>query len=221
MKELVRIVLMVWMSTLAFQKGYGQGAFQLIAFEGPPTLAPGSAVSVQNYFEAGFSFQPIGAVGPGNTFGRVAPGGPAFQPENGTAYVQTALGHSLGFSYTNGVLFNLLSVDLAEYSTVVPDARTVQFIGYYMDGSTVQQGFTTDGIIDGTGPLADFQNFTFSAAWSGLSRVEVPGFGWSMDNVRVSTGVPEPTSGVLILLGGVSLWLIQARRKRRSQISRS
>ena len=47
------------------------------------------------------------------------------------------------FSFINGGLFDLLSVDLAEYCTVVPDAATVRFTGYRSDGSTVTRDFTT------------------------------------------------------------------------------
>lgn len=120
------------------------------------------------------------------------------------------------FSFTDGSLFGLVSVDLAEYSTVVPDAVTAQFIGYYADGGTITTSFTTDGIIDGTGPLADFQTFNFGFGWTGLTRVEVPGYGWSLDNLVVA--VPEPTSGALLLLGGLVLW--RARRPR-GKVSRA
>jgi hypothetical protein len=116
------------------------------------------------------------------------------------------------FSFTNGPVFDLVSVDLAEYSTVVPDARTVPFIGYRPDGSTVSTSFTTDGIIDGTGPLADFETFYFPSEFTGLSRVEIPTYGWSLDNLFVS--VPEPSSLALLLAGGVVLWAL--RRWRRS-----
>lgn len=120
------------------------------------------------------------------------------------------------FSFTDGSLFGLVSVDLAEYSTVVPDAVTVQFIGYYAGGGTITTSFTTDGIIDGTGPLADFQTFTFGSGWTGLTRVEVPGYGWSLDNLVVS--VPEPASGTFLLLEGLVLW--QSRRPR-GKVSRA
>ena len=104
------------------------------------------------------------------------------------------------FSRSDSAVFNLLSVDLAEYSTVFSGVpQTVQFIGYRLDGSIVTTDFTTDGIIDGIGPLDDFQTFTFGAEFTGLTRVEVPGYGWSLDNLVVS--VPEPGTVELGLLG--------------------
>ena len=120
------------------------------------------------------------------------------------------------FSTVNGSLFDLLSVDLAEYSTVVPNAVTVHFIGYYMNGSTITQDFTTDGIIDGTGPLVDFQTFNFNPKdWTGLTRVEIPNSGWSLDNLVVrAPGVPEPTTGALFLLGAGALWFLHTHRQQ-------
>ena len=154
-------------------------------------------------------FRPLGVVEPGNGFISNG-GGVTGTPDNGTACVQTSLGDSLVFSFTNGGLFDLLSVDLGEYSTVVPDAAAVRFIGYRPDGSTVTRNLTTDGIIDGTGPLPDFQTFAFTG-FTGLSRVEVPGFGWSLDNLRV-TPVPEPATGVLVFAGGVAVLVGRVRR---------
>ena len=124
----------------------------------------------------------------------------AFRPDNGTAYLQAAFTQSLMFSSTNGLLFGLVSVDLAEYSTVVPDAVTVRFVGYRLDGTVVSTNLTTDGVIDGTGPIADFQTFSFGPEFSGLTRVETPTYGWSLDNLYLS--IPEPGSGMLFLAGG-------------------
>ena len=118
------------------------------------------------------------------------------------------------FQFSIGSPFSLLSVDLAEYSTVVPDAVTVHFIGYRVDGSIVTQDFTTDGIIDGTGPIADFQTFYFGPEFSNLIRVEIPTFPWSLDNLVV---VPEPGTWSLIILGaGVATILF--RKGRRGKI---
>ena len=167
-----------------------------LTFEGPPYLARGSAIHVQSYSEAGFWFAPI----PGTDgFVRQA-GGIPFYPENGTTYLQATLGDSLMFAKDDWSAFGLVSVNLAEYSTVVPDAVTVPFLGYRPDGSIVSASFTTDRIIDGTGPLADFQTFHFDPSLSGLVKVEIPAFGWSLDNLVIS--VPESSSGALLILAG-------------------
>jgi hypothetical protein len=150
-------------------------------------------------------------------FSRYGPSYPS-DPQDGSAFLKAALGDSLGFSFSNGSLLDLVSIDLAEYSTVAPDAVTVQFIGYHPDGSTVSTSFTTDGIIDGTGPLADFQTFQFDTkAWSGLTRVEIPTFGWSLDNLVVS--VPEPSCGALLLCAGLGFG-IQRRLKNQEKSGR-
>jgi len=125
--------------------------------------------------------------------------------------LQATLGDSLQFNFINGSAFNLFSVDLAEYSTVVPDAVTVPFIGYREDGSTVAAYFTTDGIIDGSGPLADFQTFYFGSEFSGLTRVEIPTWGWSLDNLVVA--IPEPSTGLLLVAGGLIFWCCHGRRR--------
>ena len=109
----------------------------------------------------------------------------------------------------------MVSVDLAEYSTVVPNAVTVPFIGYRADGSVVNASFTTDGIIDGTGPIADFQTFHFGPEFVNLTRVEIPTFGWSLDNLVV---VPEPGAWSLIILGAVVATIL-LRNRRRGQVS--
>ena len=182
-----------------------------ITFDGPPIQPPGTAALVQRYDEGGISFTPIGLVG----FVRVGENPVSFRPDNGSAYLQALLGSDLRIRLTGGSPFDLLSVDLAEYSTVVPDAVTVHFVGYRFDGSIVTQDFTTDGIIDGTGPGVDFETFHFGPEFSNLSRVEIPTYGWSLDNLVV---VPEPGAWSLILLGTVVATILfrNARRRRVS-----
>ena len=118
------------------------------------------------------------------------------------------------FSFTNNSVFGLLSVDLAEYSTVFSNEPvTVPFIGYEQGGSTVTNVFTTDGIIDGTGPLADFQTFYFTN-FTDLTRVEIPGptsLPWSLDNLVVT--IPKPTAGALLLIGVLTLGSLKLRGK--------
>jgi hypothetical protein len=202
MKIKIAVLLLGCFSTLA----YSQGTLQ-ISFDGPPIQPPGTAYTVTNYIESGISFRPIS---PSYGFTRVGEG-LATRPQDGTAYLSAALGDSLLFSRTDSSLFSLVSVDLAEYSTVVPGPATVQFIGYHVDGSKVTSSFTTDGIIDGTGPLADFQTFYFdSKDWSGLTHVEIPNSIWSLDNLIVA--VPEPSAGALLLVGTLALGALKWRK---------
>ena len=191
---------MILLSTIYWPTaGFGQGTLR-ITFDGPPVQPPGSAFNVQSYFESGMSFNPLaGSVGFGRVWSDPVPG----RPDDGTPYLQAASGQSLMFEFENGSAFSLSSIDLAEYSTVVPDAVTVSFIGYHPDGSNVTTSFTTDGVIDGTGPLKDFQTLNFGSGWTDLTRVEIPTDGWSLDNLVVT--VPEPGLGTLL-----ALWTLAA-----------
>lgn len=178
-----------------------------ITFDGEPPQPPETSYGVLEYYEEGMRFW-----SPNDLFVRNG-GGFTLAPENGTAYLQAAFGQSLAFRFTDGTLFNLHSVDLAEYSTVLPDPARVPFVGYRADGTIVRTTFTTDGIIDGTGPLADFETFNFGPEFSGLTRVEIPGDTWSLDNVVVS--VPEPSTVVFLSFGGAILWYCHRKRKTR------
>jgi hypothetical protein len=156
---------------LSFANCSGQGT---ITFDGPPIQPPGSAWTVQGYDESSMRFKPLpGADG----FGRVWSNPPSFFPNNGTPYLNAAFGDALGFGYESGPSFSLVSADLAGYSTVVPDAD-FQFVGYRWDGTTVTADVMRHGI--------NFQTYYFGPEWSGLSRVEMPNYGWSMDNLVFS-----------------------------------
>jgi hypothetical protein len=183
-----------------------QGTLKM-TFEGQPS---GTAYFVQQYFESGMWFRPLGILGPGNGFGRNGGGVLAGFPDDGSAYLQASAGDSLMFSFLNGSPFSLNSVDLAEFSTLYNYPATIQLIGYRSDGSTVAANLTTDGIIDGNGPLADFETFSFGPEFSDLKRVEIPSYGWCLDNLVVS--VPEPSAASLMLLGSLLFY----KRLRKS-----
>lgn len=190
---------------------YGQGTFQTITFDGPPTIAPGTAASVTNYYELGMYFRPIPHPPPGlPSFTRAGPG-IAGNPDDGTAFVKTAIDESLMFAFTNGSTFGLASVDLSEYSTVLPSPVTISFVGYRPDGSTVTDSFTTPGY-SGSGPLT-FQTYYFGPEFSGLTSVAIANPGWSMDNLGVL--VPEPGTGALLLPAALALGALELRRRRR------
>src|ERR1035437_9132126 len=188
----------------------GQGTLTSITFDGVPIIAPGTGRLVTNYYEAGMSFTPIDPNAPWSAFARNGGGIPG-TPDNGTAYLQAGVGTTLMFKFLDGSLFNPVSVDLAEYSYVVPNPVTVHFVGYRPDGTVVTDDITTAGIFNGTAPV--FQTFYFDPGFSGLTRVEIPNEPWSLDNLTVSYGVPEPATGTLVILGARVLGLRLRRRK--------
>jgi hypothetical protein len=173
-----------------------------VTFDGPPVQPRDSASITAYYSEGGMIFVPLA---PATGFVRNGGGG-VIWPENGTAYVQTLSDEAITFDSLRGVPFGLMSVDLAEYSTLFPYPWTVRFVGYRADGSTVTNSFTTDGIIDGTGPLADFETFYFDQSFTNLTRVDVPSYRWSLDNLRFS--IPEPSP---LALGALAASLLALR----------
>src|SRR5689334_22355962 len=104
-------------------QAHGQGTVH-VTFDGPPPQPPGTSIVTYRYDEAGMSFTPIAQTG----FGRQG-GGVSGYPDNGTAYLQAFFQSTLRFSFTNGTLFELVSVDLAGYSDIVPNF-SVPFVGY-------------------------------------------------------------------------------------------
>jgi hypothetical protein len=149
---------------------------------------------------------PINPGGYGASFIRAFP--PiSFYPDNGSAFITCAVGESLAFTFSNGSAFDLLALDLAEYSTVVPEGRMP---GYRLDGSIVTTELHADGIIDGTGPVVDFQTFTFDSRFRGLVRVEIPDDPWSLNNLVF--GIPEPSALSLLIGGGLMLFWRRHRR---------
>ena len=170
-----------------------------ISFDGPPVLAPNTAVNVTSYLESGMSFASV----PENAgFTRNAnAGGLSLYPDDGSDYIQ-ASGKPVVFSFTDDSLFGLDSVDLAGYSTVLPNFD-VQFVGYHPDGSTVTAEFSGSGI--------NFQTFHFTG-FADLSSVdvEVAASPWSLDNLVVS--IPEPSVGEFLLVGGLLVRALQLRR---------
>lgn len=176
-----------------------QGTLQ-INFDGPPLQPPGSSYGVQSYYESGIYFEPL----PGSDgFTRAWTGRSSAWPDDGTPYVIAGAGDTLAFSFENDSVFGVKSIDLAAFSASFPDF-TVDFVGYHPDGSTITTSFSGNGI--------NFQNYNFGSDWSsGLTRVEIPNYGWSLDNLVVA--VPEPGAGALFGLGALALSFWWRKRK--------
>jgi hypothetical protein len=154
-----------------------------------------------------------------NGFTHRASGSSSFFPDNGSSYAGFLAGDKpLVISNTIPLAFDLVSVDLAEYSSVFAIAWTIPFTGYRADGSTVAISFVLDGVIDGTGPAADFQTFYFGSTFTNVLYVQVGQSLYSMDNLRIEP-VPEPPA---ILLAAVSLALLggwHGLRNRRCRLT--
>jgi hypothetical protein len=175
-----------------------------VTFDGPPVISRGNADVVQFYSEIGMLFQS----GTSDGFIRQG-GGISFYPDNGTAYIQASAGDSLSFGFSSGAYFNMVSVDLAGYSTVVPDF-SVEFIGTLYNGDTMSTTFSGSGI--------NFQTFKFGPEWTGLTSVAIPNDAWSLDNLVASVGaVPEPTTWALALTAICAFTLLRNPIYRRDK----
>ncbi|WP_321495946.1 PEP-CTERM sorting domain-containing protein [uncultured Desulfobacter sp.] len=106
---------------------------------------------------------------------------------------------------TDGSLFDLTSIDLAEaFTEDLLYEATISFIATYADNSTYSFNLTTDGI-------EGIETFTFGSQMTNLASVS---FGenesFQFDNIAAHT-VPEPST-ILMLVVGMCAWA-GARRK--------
>jgi len=157
---------------------------------------------------------------PHDSVAHVGATGPAGYPHNGTPYA--AFANTLGtpqyvlfawtdaassgdYSFTNGLPFGLLSVDLADPVAPSTTPVSITFNGFKTDGSMVSQTFTTPG------SGSSFQTYLFNSDFAvGLTRVEIPSDAWAMDNI---VWIPEPSAVSLILLGSGVLVCVRRRKK--------
>ena len=167
---------------------------------------PGGNKLITNYTESGMSFD--GSVGHNDMSSDM-------WPQNGSAFLSFHYGANIVISSVNGDKFDLLQVDLSEYSTVVGSATTVLFEGVKSDGSLITQSFTTDGII---GPnVIDFGTFIFSEGFQNLVSVNLaspPAF--ALDNL-VFTPSPVPEPATMFLFGTGLAGFIGQRIRRNNK----
>ncbi|MFH1497165.1 MAG: S8 family serine peptidase [Verrucomicrobiota bacterium] len=108
-------------------------------------------------------------------------------PLNGSYYVRVLSSDGgLVFSHKDNLPFQVHQIDLAEYSSVYRYPKSVAFTGYRADGTTVTTSFTTDGVMDGTGPLNDFQTFSFPNTFQNLVKLVAANPPYMIDNIVVT-----------------------------------
>lgn len=141
--------------------------------------------------------------------------------DNGTDYIGhegAGLGSLITMARTDAADFSIYGVSAAELwignNASYPNADYVRVTGFYSGGGSITQLLVLDGIVDGAGGLADFQDFTLTG-FTNLSSVEFEGvsvtgaepYAFGIDNVRL---VPAPGAAALLGMGG----LLAARRRR-------
>jgi hypothetical protein len=201
---------LAWLSILmaSVLLGHAQGSLRSITFEGPPTVRPDWIIGATWYEEGEMWFMPAR---PSDAFSRAGGQADGF-PQNGSAYLIFGLGDSLRGVMANGESFGLFSVDLAEFSTLYQFPQAVPFIGYRVDGSSVTNTFTTDGVTDSSGSQVDFQTFHFDSQFSDIVRFELPSYLYALDNLVIS--IPEPAVSPLLIVGTMLAFLSRRRPRR-------
>jgi hypothetical protein len=107
------------------------------------------------------------------------------RPSNGSSYLAVGnTGAPITLVHADGIPFEILSLDLGEYSTVAIPTY-VDFEGTKSDGSQVTFRFIPDGVIDGDGPAVDFQTIQFPPSWSNLLSLRILNGKIAVDNITV------------------------------------
>lgn len=183
---------------------HGQGT---ITFNANPTF------NGTDYYELGMGFHVVmPSPQPYHDWIVGAPGTYANEPLNPTPYIffyrQNSPDNYVSFSLTNGSLFILNSVQLADPNAPSYSLLPITFIGFLADGSTVSQTFTTPG-----GGANSFLTYQFGPDFaSGLLSVKIDAPRWAMDNLVYV--IPEPSVVSLVLVGsGVFVYVRRRRRK--------
>ncbi len=146
-------------------------ATRVLAFEGTPAMG-------WSEFEYRFSIA-------GNDWTRIDQSNES-SASNGTGFLEGYAGvGDQTLEHVDGLEFDLLELDVAEYVPSGVALTPVHFEGTKGDGTVLVLDVPLDGVADGTGPEADFQKVVFPAEWTDLVKVRIPSSGWAIDNVKV------------------------------------
>lgn len=108
-------------------------------------------------------------------------------PNNGGNYVRClSADKAMIFGHQDGLAFDVHSVDLSEYSVIVKYPGSVRFYGHHPDGSVSEQIFQLDRIMDGNGPLEDFETFSFGTNFQNVVSLVASNAPFHMDNLLVT-----------------------------------
>jgi hypothetical protein len=171
--------------------------------QGTITFNGAALFSGTDYLESGMWFHtviPLGEVNHDGMAGVPAIFGPSNVPENPTPYMiflrQYSPGDYVSLGLTNGSLFGLTSVDLADPISPSLSPVPISFIGHLAGGSTVTNTFTTPG-----NGATTFEAYTFNPEFASqvFTHVDIFAPKWAMDNLVFV--IPEPSAASLLVLG--------------------
>jgi len=132
-----------------------------------------------------------------------------FWPDNGSRFWRIALGDvPFSLSLIAGGTFDVVAIDLAEYSLNVNPQRDVDLVAVYPNGETFTWVYSLDALADGSGPDPDFETVFLPFEFCGITEFRVATGIVSLDNVVV---VPAPWA-----LPAIGLALIAVPPRRRS-----
>lgn len=119
------------------------------------------------------------------------------RPNNGTPHIAPlANQRPLSIRRLDNGIFHLYSVDLAEHSYLHASPKVITFHGTKVGGTRVTTNFTLDGITDSSGPLTDFETFTFPSSFRDLISAEVTVDVYALDNLVFEAAASAATASV-------------------------
>lgn len=185
----------------------------------PGATQPGTQVMIPYYDDQGFRTKAFGSIPSQPPYNGISIVGPnnsasAVRPHNGTAHIGILGSGSIEIFSLQNLAFRAHSIDLAEYSTVFTEPKSVTFQGVLVGGGSVFTTFTTDGVIKGGFSTGDFETFHFPPEFTNLASLRSSASTYAFDNVTLSI-IPEPAP--LVLLGLPVLgWCCLRRRSGRT-----
>jgi len=137
---------------------------------------------------------------------------------NGTSAYYSDNGAFLTMSQISGSAFSLTAVDAAQVFTTLNSSLDLNIIGQVTGGGTVSTVLTTT-----PGGADQFTTYTLPSNFVDLLSVEFvtanpyayPENEFAIDNIEVTSAVPEPSTWAMLLLGFAGIGFMAYRRKSK------
>ncbi len=129
-------------------------------------------------------------------------------PNNGSIHMGATHFSNPWLQKSDGGAFDLISLEVAEYSAFVTPPQSLNISGLTVNGLVLSTNLFIDDIFDGAGGVDDFQFYSLN--WTNLVRLDFNDTGFSIDNIEVNSAtVPEPELLSLLVIGWVGLGFLR------------